>query len=52
MSVYLALVYVNDSLNDILVFETLEKAIAYKQGKDSFNPCCEIVVSIEEHYIR
>lgn len=52
MTVYLALVFVNECLDDILVFETLEKAENYKKEKDSFNPFCEIKVIIEQHYVR
>lgn len=52
MTVYLAIVYVNDYIDDILVFETLEKAEQFKKEKDHFNPCCEIIVRIEQHNVR
>lgn len=52
MSVYLALVFANDWLDDILVFETLEKANDFKKNKDSNNPFCEIKVRIEQHIVR
>lgn len=52
MTVYLAIVCVNDYIDDIIVFETLEKAENFKKEKDSFSPCCEIKVRVEQHYVR
>lgn len=52
MAVYLAIVYVNGWIDEIHVFETLEKAENYKKEKDHFNPCCEIIVRIEQHNVR
>lgn len=52
MAVYLAIVYVNDYIDDIIVFGTKEKAENFKNEKDSFHPCCEVKVRIEQHDVR